>query len=87
MAVLGSPVSLSSLNTALWLAGTGTLSITDGAREKNVQLISFYMIGWESDSVSIGSNVRRKLSTATFRWTSESKTTSNDYIMNDLKLL
>lgn len=87
LAVLSSPVSLLSLNTVLWLADTGTVSIIDGAREKNVELVSLYVIGWESESMSTASNVRREVSTGTFRRTPENKTTGNHYVMNGLKHL
>lgn len=74
LAVLNSPVLLSSLNTALWLAGTDTVSIMDGAREKKVELTRLYVIGWESESMSTASNVSREVSTGTFRRTPEIKT-------------
>jgi hypothetical protein len=49
LVVLNSPVSLSGPNTVLRLAGTGTVSIIDGAREKNPELTSLYVIGLESE--------------------------------------
>jgi hypothetical protein len=52
LAVCSSPVSLSSLNTVLWLTGTGTVSAIDGAREKSVELTSLCVTGRESESMS-----------------------------------